>query len=39
MENPIAPRVNVEPERELFDPLDLQKDKMQYDRYDFYRRG
>lgn len=38
MENPISPRPRKAPQIITYDPLDLHKDKMTYDRYDYYRR-
>lgn len=37
MLNPISPRKNVLDPRPAFDPLDLYKDKVQKDKYQFYR--
>lgn len=38
MKNPIAPRIRKAPTAVEYDPLDLYKDRQNYDRYDFYRR-
>lgn len=38
MKNPIAPRPRRAPSLVIYDPLDLNGEETQYDKYSFYRR-